>query len=393
MSTFQRIDASNSKRAPLQELLTPQMEFNIEFTFNSILNIEYALPPYCVVPRNDTEADEIKQYIIKELSQHCQTMLGHQANGCVQYDSIDPLTPFMPEVVTNLASDYAWAKGWCSVQKGLTDIPAYEGFDLEAIQLQQALSGFKPAKRRNGLISASNIRFAFLITAYKDKHHVMRLLSRIYSRRHVYVVAVDKNYPEFALEMKKLVKKLGENVVVVLPMAVVYMTSSVATILVHGMAWMLQHLEGWDYMITLTGTDYPLQKISEMEQKLSKRKIPMPSIVPWNNRKIWTDGIRSYRGSGSELERARAAIGILAEERSGGASERRGAEQFGFPLTSDNQNLLMRYTGRQRNQVGIKFIQFCCVVPTRKLLIPLISISYFRTVVIWKRCLSKIWAS
>lgn len=193
-----------------------------------------------------------------------------------------------------------------------------------------------------------------MITAYTDAPQVMRLLSKIYARRHTYIVVVDKSHAAFAVDIKNRVKSLGTNVVVVTPYAVVYLASSATRILAQGMAWILKEFKHWDYFISLTGTDYPLMSVSDIEKRLSRRQPPLPSLMMWENGDAFGKAFAKYKGTNTDSVLARNALNLLAEERfrKSTSSRRRGNEQFGIPLTCENQKMFMRYSSRKTTQVN-----------------------------------------
>ena len=230
-SIFQR----NSNQLPASGnskiLVTDAFSNLITKTLNDVIGKAERLPPHCILPRNASEAIAVHEWVLNMLRDKCSVMMGMHASKCYKHDGIDPLTPFITEVVQHIVEDYAWQRGWCRVVKGYTDIPTYSNCQQQASQLLTYYQNRKPT---------DGIKLMFLITAYTDSKHVMRLITRLYSPQHRYVVVVDKMQTEFAAEMRQLVKSIGDNVVVVTPITVVYLASSATRILAQGMAWMLK---------------------------------------------------------------------------------------------------------------------------------------------------------
>jgi hypothetical protein len=346
VTTFKRI---TEQHVPVQ-LVSPEFANTVDTTLAKAIEVGMQLPPHCIISSNSSEVELMHAWILLMLSEKCITMMGMHNIGCKQYAHVDPLTPFLIEVVHTLAVEYAWSQGWCFVRKGLTDIPTFPDSEEQMKQLVHYSKTRKRSEVRTR--STSTVRLVFMITAYIDVPQVMRLLSRLYSPNHYYVVVVDKSHDVVVANLTEQVKALGENVVVVTPMAVVYLASSATRILAQGMAWILQRLDDWDYLVALTGSDYPLQNLSEIEKTLSLRQPPAPSMLMWGVRGPYGAALKKDFENATKKRYADEATLRMQEERTTGLlSERRGTEQFGIPLTSENQRILMRYSARQTSQV------------------------------------------
>lgn len=348
ISTFTRVQSAATEPTHLATLVSPELSLKINNYLDATIAKGQNLPVYCTLPQNSEAKKDLHEWVVHSMSQHCMVMMGTQASPCKQFHSVDPLTPCMEEVVRNIAEEYAWHRGWCRVQTGITDVPTFPDSEGQAEQLQQ----YSREQLAAGENSSTGIRLMFMITAYTDAAQVMRLLSKIYSKHHRYVVVVDKSHDVFAADITQRVKILGTNVVVVTPYAVVYLASSATRILAQGMAWMLKEFKDWDYLISLTGTDYPLMSITDIETELSKRNPPMPYLMVWENTTLFQNAYEKYSGSDPNSVLARSALDILREERLRQAfSRRRGNEQYGIPLTCENQKMFMRYSSRKTTQV------------------------------------------
>lgn len=345
ISIFQRTQAPSVPKH-LGDLVSPEFGSKIDTSLTNTILRAQKLPAFCNMPQNDSAQKDLHSWVINMLNDHCMVMLGTQAVPCKKYHSIDPLTPCMEEAVRNIAEEYGWHRGWCSVSKGLTDIPVFPDSAAQTNQLQSYSASLKNVKSYEG------IRFMFMITAYTDAPQVMRLLKRLHSKSHRYVVVVDKSRSEFAEDLRTRVQSLGNNVVVVTPFSVVYLASSATRILAQGMAWILKEFKDWDYLISLTGSDYPLMGLMDIEKRLALRKPPMPSLMIWENNSVYYDAYKKFNGSDNDSILAQKALKILTEERLRQAfSRRRGNEQYGIPLTCENQKMFMRYGSRKITQV------------------------------------------
>ena len=47
------------------------------------------------------------------------------------------------------------------------------------------------------------------------------------------------------------------------------------------MAWFLKYASGWDYMVCITGSDYPLVPLNVLEIMLMSQQPPMPFVMAW----------------------------------------------------------------------------------------------------------------
>jgi hypothetical protein len=161
------------------------------------------------------------------------------------------------------------------------------------------------AFERVALPKKGSIRLAFLMTVYRDSESVMRLLRHLYSPRHCYLVNIDSSSKKLATELRALIRTLGPNVFIANETPVVYMASSASKILVQGMAWFLSNVQDFNYLISCTGSDYPLLPLASMEAVLTRRSPPHPSVMNWNFA-TWQDSV--------DMEGLFSAEGLLAKE-------------------------------------------------------------------------------
>jgi hypothetical protein len=73
------------------------------------------------------------------------------------------------------------------------------------------------------------------------------------------------------------------NVFVVKDVIIVYGASTVTILLTRAMAWFNAHATGWDYLMTVTGSDYPLVPLKQIERILAFQIPHMPFVMAWTS--------------------------------------------------------------------------------------------------------------
>ena len=71
------------------------------------------------------------------------------------------------------------------------------------------------------------------------------------------------------------------NVFIVQDVIIVYGASTVTILLSRAMAWFNAHATGWDYLMPVSGSDYPLVPLSQIEKILAHPKPHMPFVMAW----------------------------------------------------------------------------------------------------------------
>jgi hypothetical protein len=261
---------------------------------------------------------------------------------------VNPFVPCIDDVKKALVEDYMWSIGKCNVKSIHANIPVLANIGSEA-SVWLSSDQFKGVavtyeKRNSGTIREKQLKLVFLITAYRDIQFIKRLFGHLYSKSHMYIIAVDAAYPDFALSVKKLTQEYGENVFVTCEAPIVYVSSSQSRILSHTMAWLMRYTpfsHRWDYLITCTGSDYPLIGLRHMEAILATRHPPMPSLMSWRQ-EVWKHGERLAKQTVFTKSIMRE---VVSRERKG-FSQIRGKRQFGLPLTCGNQKSRIRLNPR-----------------------------------------------
>jgi hypothetical protein len=266
------------------------------------------LPRYCALPLRDSSraVKAMTSWARSKLQWKCHHKI--TSSRCYKVQYVDPFTPCLTSLQAALAEDYAWSMGWCSTTHDSASVPLLPGVQVSASLLQE-LDGAKSGAgtRRKG----KTLRLAVLVTVYKSLPTVMRLLRHIYSPGHVYLINVDTSSPKLAADLRAAVVELGSNIYVACGIPVVYMASSASQILVQGMQWFLHYGGTFDYLISCTGSDYPLLPLRVMENILQRRSPSYPSVMNWNHA-TWQDAMSTQ---GSHSVDSRLARDVVMRER------------------------------------------------------------------------------
>ena len=229
-------------------------------------------PAYCKVP--SIEADKaMQQWIHKEMNVRCHpTRLWVP---CVRDKTYDSFVPCPQELMNKLAEDYAASKGWCDFTTPMAEIP-------HLIQVDEgAAKAFKkaPLQAADG---TKKVRLAFLFTLYTDSPLVERIFKHLYSPDHYYLLHVDPvgAKPDFKRQMRQLVSRY-DNAFLSDDVPIVYGASTATILLSKAMAWFVRYTSGWDFLVPVTGSDYPLVPLSMIEKMLSSLSPPMPMVMAW----------------------------------------------------------------------------------------------------------------
>lgn len=215
------------------------------------------VPPYCHVPGAAADAT-MQRWIAAELRSRCHpTRLWVP---CEEQREYDAFVPCKQELMDNLADDYASSKGWCDFTSAAAAVPPLLRVD------PRAAAAFQRAPRSAG------VRLAFLFTVYSDAAFVNRLFGHLYSREHYYLLHVDPkgSSADFKAAMAELARGRA-NVFIADDVPIVYGASTATILLSKSMAWFDMHATGWDYLVAVTGSDYPLVPLSMIEKMLQHR--------------------------------------------------------------------------------------------------------------------------
>ena len=266
-----------------------------------------SLPPYCSFPTQPVvraaEQAKLRAWIATQLNARCHPSLN--ALPCDYSFRYEGFIPCPSQLMLDLAADYAVTKGWCDLQGPSAAITPLDQIPAEVVTRFNALpfvaessnAGSTPpmVKFRFPRVSASQpgqraesfekplVRLAFFVLIHNDPLQVERLLTRLYSRRHYYMLHIDPGNEDaaFVARINEFMKN-KPNIYISRDLPIIYPASSATICLVRAMAWYLKHIEHWDYFVTLTGSDYPLVPLSRMEYILSYQDPPMPFLMAWD---------------------------------------------------------------------------------------------------------------
>lgn len=235
------------------------------------------VPAYCHVP--SLRDDELMQkWINEEINARCHP--NRLWVVCDRSRTYDAFVPCPQELMNKLSEDFAVQNGWCDFTHDAAVVPWLVNVDPRAAQ---AFSKPQLSKLNPG-VGGLTIRLAFLLTIYTDELLVERLLKRLYSPEHYFLLHVDP--AGASLEFKKFVFKLAEsypaqNVFISNDVPIVYGSSTATILLSKSMSWFVRFTSGWDYFVPITGSDYPLLPLRQIEKILSFQNPPMPFVMAW----------------------------------------------------------------------------------------------------------------
>jgi hypothetical protein len=207
------------------------------------------VPAYCKVPSAIEDA-VMQAWIKEEMLARCHPT--RLAVPCVRTRKYDAIIPCPQELMDNLAEDYSASKNWCDFNHKAAEIEPLRQIDKDA-----AAAFSKPSR------GPGKVRLAFFFTVYADANFVLRLLSHLYSANHYYLFHIDNSggsHPSFEKTLRAVQKKEkgNNNIFIAKDVKIVYGASTATILLTRAMAWFNKFTSGWDYMVPLTGSDYPL---------------------------------------------------------------------------------------------------------------------------------------
>jgi hypothetical protein len=239
-----------------------------------------------------------------------------------------------------LAEDYAASRAWCDYKSSYAEIKPINVDPRVSAAFQ------KPAT------TDGSVRIAFFMIVHSDAAFVERLLNHLYSEKHYYLLHVDPAVADtaFGRDLQNMAAKYA-NVFIASDVLIVYGASTATVLLTRTMAWFDKHASGWDYMVTLTGSDYPLVPLSHMEKILAFRKPGMPFVM------VWTAGTSAHIQRLSkahpmfeedlQLKRSIDVMNLDRGKQFGQLSMEFRSGNFGPPLTCSNRIGFVHLRNRQ----------------------------------------------
>lgn len=243
----------------------------------------FVLPDFCSLPKQGTAGieKELRLWIEGMLQSRC--VPERMWLPCERKRPYGPFLPCPQQLRDGLAFDYAVARGWCNFNHKASYIPP-----LESVAQPQSHFTTK-TKLRDTSNRSPRVRIAFFFTIYADESYVRRLMQRLYSPDHYYMLHIDPTGSTKAFEeaMHAMVGELtaGQakpNIVIAKEVAIIYGAATASILLSRAMSWFDNYASGWDYFVPLTGSDYPLVSLRGMERILGHRQPHMPFLMAWS---------------------------------------------------------------------------------------------------------------
>eukprot|EP01113_Clastostelium_recurvatum_P023035 TRINITY_DN2756_c0_g1_i1.p1 TRINITY_DN2756_c0_g1~~TRINITY_DN2756_c0_g1_i1.p1 ORF type:complete len:466 (-),score=110.28 TRINITY_DN2756_c0_g1_i1:160-1557(-) len=117
--------------------------------------------------------------------------------------------------------------------------------------------------------STSPFRIAYILLVHKDEDQALRLIDAVYTRNNIYILHVDSKSPEVKSNLRELIRKYDAGNVIMMdasfniPWGGIHMVYATLEAM-----FQLLDLAEWDYVINLSGQDYPLCSNSALERFL-----------------------------------------------------------------------------------------------------------------------------
>lgn len=240
------------------------------------------VPSYCRAPSIE-ERMRMQKWIDEELLARC-----HPFSMWVPCDfskRYDGFVPCRQEMSNNLAEDYAATMQWCNFSAPEASVP-------ELLTVDPRASGaftkppLVPPSADIEALEHPNVRLAFLFTVYADFPHVKRILRLLYSPTHYYLFHIDpagasSKFNRLMEEEIAANYSKHNNVFISRDVPIVYGASTATMLLTKAMAWFLRRTSGWDYLVSVTGSDYPTMPLRRLEWILASQQPPMPFVMAW----------------------------------------------------------------------------------------------------------------
>lgn len=227
------------------------------------------VPSYCSVP-DDVARVEMEKWIDQEINVRCHPT--RLTVPCDRKRSYQAFIPCKQELMDKMAEDYAASKRWCDFK--------HPGAEIEA--LTRVDPGAREAFQQPRLPRQVKVRLAFFFTVYADAPFVKRLITRLYSPDHYYMIHIDPAGAahEFVEEMRRFSKQFT-NMFLAMDVPIVYGASTATMVLTRAMAWFYRYAKNWDYFVPLTGSDYPVIPLHRIEKIFTYQNPPMPFVMAW----------------------------------------------------------------------------------------------------------------
>ena len=249
--------------------------------------------------------------------------------NCEHKRSYDNFIPCEQESRNYLAEDYSATMDWCDYN---SNYAAINSFHTEIpIKINESFHKMNKPIR-------NNLRIAFFFTVFTDSDMFLRLLSRLYSSDHYYLIHIDNKNTNIIFENNinnYILNNNYNNIFIIKEISIIYGTSTATEVVMQAMSWYLKHASNWNYFIALTGSDYPLLPLNKIEEILSHQTPAMPFLMSWT-KDTWKsiDQLtKQYKIYNDNYDLSQSLIRIQAERENHMSKRMR---NYGPPLHCNN---------------------------------------------------------
>lgn len=131
---------------------------------------------------------------------------------------------------------------------------------------------------------------AFLILAHKNAHQVARLFHAIHRPEDVVVLHFDRRADAALHRLGRELARVHPNVILLRSRTILWGGAEMAVVQMAAMAAALRASDRWHHFINLTGQDFPIKPIADLEALLAAQ--PNASYVSWFDpilRPLWSN--------------------------------------------------------------------------------------------------------
>jgi len=181
-----------------------------------------------------------------------------------------------PELILGLLEIFATHHNVCDFSKLQLNIPNVD-YSTHAAFIQRI-----PQKPTDQLA-----RLVFVIVAFHDCDHLLRLVEAIHMPHHLIIIHLERSAPpDYVREVHTKIVTMYNNVVVLQFGAIMYRTDSVSMINYQIMNWLIHHVTSfkYDYHISLGGAVFPLYGAKELATHLASMSSTNGTTPP---RHVW----------------------------------------------------------------------------------------------------------
>lgn len=133
-------------------------------------------------------------------------------------------------------------------------------------------------------VSSETVRIAFVIILNGRSYiQYLRLIGSIYSRKHIYYLHIDKR-DDFLYNKLLYLEDNYSNIIITRNRhATIWGGPALLDMIIESMRILLHHDLSWDYLVNLSGSDYPIKPIAELELYLSENLVNEPLYLKFHD--------------------------------------------------------------------------------------------------------------